>query len=122
MDVSSLLHDPGSVLDVTLFRLGAVPLTVGTLVAAGATVVATYVAAKLVKRFVRKRFAMRGPDARAGGAVAAQLLQYGILAVGFSVAVQTVGINLSALFAAGAVFAIGLGFAMQNIAQNFVAG
>ena len=29
---------------------------------------------------------------------------------------------LEALFAAGAVFAIGLGFAMQNIVQNFVSG
>ena len=32
------------------------------------------------------------------------------------------GINLSALFTAGAVFAVGIGFAMQTIAQNFVAG
>jgi small-conductance mechanosensitive channel len=45
-----------------------------------------------------------------------------MLVIGFSIAAQTVGINLSALFAAGAVFAIGFGFAMQNIAQNFVAG
>jgi len=29
---------------------------------------------------------------------------------------------LSTLFAAGAVFAVGLGFAMQNVAQNFVSG
>jgi small-conductance mechanosensitive channel len=38
------------------------------------------------------------------------------------VALQTAGIELGALFAAGAVFAVGLGFAMQNIAQNFVSG
>jgi small-conductance mechanosensitive channel len=31
-------------------------------------------------------------------------------------------ISLSALFAAGAVFAVGLGIAMQNVVQNFVAG
>ena len=35
---------------------------------------------------------------------------------------DTAGIDLTALFAAGALFAVGLGFAMQSIAQNFVAG
>ncbi|MBT8356442.1 MAG: mechanosensitive ion channel, partial [Deltaproteobacteria bacterium] len=38
------------------------------------------------------------------------------------IGLQTIGINLSALFAAGAVFAIAIGFAMQNVVQNFVAG
>lgn len=38
------------------------------------------------------------------------------------IALQTVGINISALFAAGAVFAIAIGFAMQNVAENFVSG
>jgi small-conductance mechanosensitive channel len=58
------------------------------------------------------------------GAVSAsaRLLHYLIMAVGTVVALQAVGIDLSTLFAAGAVFAIALGFAMQNIAQNFVAG
>ena len=35
---------------------------------------------------------------------------------------RTTGIRLDALFAAGAVFAVGFGFAMQNIAQNFISG
>ena len=35
---------------------------------------------------------------------------------------NTLGINLTALFAAGAVFAVAIGFAMQNISQNFVSG
>jgi len=50
------------------------------------------------------------------------LLHYLILVMGATVALQAVGLNLSGLFAAGAVFAIGLGFAMQNIAENFVSG
>jgi len=37
-------------------------------------------------------------------------------------AFQTVGIDLDALMAAGAVFAVGFGLAMQSIAQNFVSG
>jgi small-conductance mechanosensitive channel len=45
-----------------------------------------------------------------------------VILVGLGVAIQTVGINLGALFAAGAVVAVAVGFAMQNILQNFVSG
>ena len=51
-----------------------------------------------------------------------RLVHYLVLMLGLGVGLQTAGINLSALFAAGAVFAVGIGFAMQNIAQNFVSG
>jgi small-conductance mechanosensitive channel len=47
---------------------------------------------------------------------------YVLLLTGFGVALGTAGIQLTALFAAGAVFAVGVGFALQSIAQNFVAG
>lgn len=51
-----------------------------------------------------------------------RLLHYSIVFIGFGIGLQAIGINLSALFAAGAVFAIAIGFAMQNVAQNFVSG
>lgn len=39
-----------------------------------------------------------------------------------TIGLQTIGLNLGALFAAGAFFAVAVGFAMQNVAQNFVSG
>jgi small-conductance mechanosensitive channel len=42
--------------------------------------------------------------------------------VGFGIALSTAGIDLRAFFAAGAVFAVAIGFAMQTITQNFVSG
>lgn len=51
-----------------------------------------------------------------------RLLHYSIFIIGFGIGLQTIGINISALFAAGAVFAIAIGFAMQNVVQNFVSG
>jgi small-conductance mechanosensitive channel len=115
------LHPPNALLDFTFFRIGNTPLTVGTLATAIFTIVVTMVSTALLERLVKRRFAARGVRGQ-GGAVTVQLLHYAMLAIGFSIAATTVGINLSALFAAGAVFAIGFGFAMQNIAQNFVAG
>ena len=51
-----------------------------------------------------------------------RLVHYCIVLIGFVVALQIVGIDISILFAAGAVFAVGVGFAVQNVAQNFVSG
>jgi small-conductance mechanosensitive channel len=51
-----------------------------------------------------------------------RLLHYGVMLVGLGIGLQTIGINLGALFAAGAVVAVAVGFAMQNILQNFVSG
>ena len=51
-----------------------------------------------------------------------RLARYLILLIGSIVALETLGFDLSTLFTAGAIFAVGFGFAMQNIAQNFVSG
>jgi small-conductance mechanosensitive channel len=53
---------------------------------------------------------------------AGALLHYTLLVTGFVIALKMAGFDLTALFAAGAIFAVGLAFAMQSIAQNFVAG
>ncbi len=51
-----------------------------------------------------------------------RLTQYALLGVGTAVGLQTLGLDLSALLAAGAVFAVGFGLAMQQVAENFVSG
>lgn len=51
-----------------------------------------------------------------------RLLHYTVVGITALIAMQTIGINLDAVLAAGAVFAVGFGLAMQGIAQNFVSG
>jgi len=53
---------------------------------------------------------------------AQRLLHYVVVGLAIVIAMQTIGINLDALLAAGAVFAVGVGLALQGIAQNFVSG
>ena len=54
--------------------------------------------------------------------VTQRLIHYVVMAFGLGLALDNLGVDLGALFAAGAVLAVGIGFAMQNIAQNFVSG
>ncbi len=118
-EIAALVH---SILNFTLFPIGDQNVTVVTVLVVGLMVVVTWWVSHLMQRWVERGFEARGVTDEGTTAVTKRLLHYAIMAIGLSIAIQQVGINLSALFAAGAIFAIGLGFAMQNIAQNFVGG
>ncbi len=110
------------ILNFQLLVIGDTPITTGTLVVAIVVVLVFYVISRVSQRAMTR--ALTAKDVGDEGSIAAgrRLLHYVIMLVGIAVAVHTAGINLSALFAAGAIFAVGIGFAMQTILQNFVSG
>lgn len=122
MEFAEFARMVSRVLSTKLFDIGGTAVTVATLVTSVLIVVASYVLSVLVQRALDRAFKKRGLKGAEGAGVLGRLLHYAFVVVGFAVALQTAGIELGALFAAGAVFAVGLGFAMQNIAQNFVSG
>lgn len=85
-------------------------------------VLLTFQISKAVQRFATRILNRAGIDNEAATGTVGRLIHYTIVAVGFLVAVNQLGFELKTLFTAGAVFAVVLGFAMQNISQNFVAG
>jgi small-conductance mechanosensitive channel len=108
--------------DIHLFDLAATPITVATLLTFLIIVVMTLVVSKILERATVSALRIRRVRDEGTLGVAQRLVHYAVLVIGISVALQTIGINLNALFAAGALFAVALGFAMQNITQNFVSG
>jgi potassium efflux system protein len=112
----------GRLMNEPLFTISRTPVTLLTLVTFVAVVLFTLWLSRLAQRGTTRVFQRRGLVAEGAGSLAARLAGYGVLLLGLGVALQTVGVNLGALFAAGAFFAVALGFAMQSVAQNFVAG
>jgi small-conductance mechanosensitive channel len=110
------------VLDFPLFNLGGTPVTVATVVVFLLIILASLIISRLIQKTLTRALQARKVKDEGTIEVARRLLHYAVLATGFAIGLQTIGINLAALFAAGAFFAIGLGFAMQNIMQNFVSG
>ena len=108
--------------DIHLFDLAATPITVATLLTFAIIILATLVISKILEAATVRAFRIRKITEEGTVGAAQRLVHYLILIIGISVALQTIGINLNALFAAGALFAVALGFAMQNITQNFVSG
>lgn len=112
----------GTALNKPLVTISGTEVTLAAIILFAFIIFATYVLSLLLQRITSrtlKKGFMKKP-----GALAAilRLEHYFVMVVGFAVGLQNVGINMSAMFAAGAVFAIAIGFAMQNIIGNFVSG
>ena len=122
MDWQTFAGNAADVLELQLFTIAGTPVTVGTLLTSLAIVVATFWVSRLVQRATEAFLTGRGVRDEGTIGAAKRLLHYTVLMVGFGVAIHTMGVNLSTLFAAGAIFAVGIGFAMQNITSNFVSG
>jgi small-conductance mechanosensitive channel len=105
-----------------LFTLSGTEVTLLSIIIFILAIVLSIAISTVLQRALKKALAHK--FAKQEGALSAilRLVHYFVVIVGFGIGLQTIGINLGALFAAGAVFAIAIGFAMQNIVQNFVAG
>ncbi|RMH43548.1 MAG: hypothetical protein D6689_04875, partial [Deltaproteobacteria bacterium] len=112
------VHD---VLDTELFTLSGVPLTVSSLLACALIILIGFALARIAGRGVFRSVVKRG---RAPGVAAAvdRIVRYSIFATAVFVALDTIGVNLTALFAGAGVLLVGIGFGLQNIAQNFISG
>ncbi len=109
-------------LNTPLFTISSTTVTLLTLLLICLIIVGTMLASRLAQRGVTRWLGSRGTADSGTVSTVARLVHYVILIIGFGSALQTMGISLGTLFAAGAFFAIAIGFAMQSIAQNFVSG
>jgi small-conductance mechanosensitive channel len=108
-------------LDRTFLTIGGTKVTPSLLLVLFFLAAGTLVVSWILQRLVTR--GLRVLNVREGSVGAARrLTHYLVVALGLFLVLQTLGIRLGTLFAAGAIFAIGIGFAMQNIAQNFVSG
>jgi small-conductance mechanosensitive channel len=108
-------------LDRRLLDLGGAAITPGSLLA-GVTVVFVAIAiANLLGFSARRLLRSRGTPDGVQFAIS-KIVRYAVMAVGLVGAFNTMGFRLDALLAASAVVAVGIGFGLQNIAQNFISG
>lgn len=109
------------VLEYSIFEVSGTKITIGALATGVIVVIVGYILVRLADRSVER--ALRRRVGAAGELVVIRrLLRYVLWALTGILALDVVGIPIKTFFAAGAIFAVGIGFAMQNIAQNFVSG
>jgi small-conductance mechanosensitive channel len=108
-------------LDVPLFFLGGSAVTLASLVSFVLFIIIALALSAGLQRAMGRVYRQRGVDEGVQYALN-RLLHYGVLLVGGFLALDNLGISVTALAGLGAILAIGLGFGLQNIAQNFVSG
>jgi potassium-dependent mechanosensitive channel len=109
-------------LKVELFSLQGHTVTVGTVSALLLVLLATALLSSWLKRGLDRAARRRGTADEVAIAHAKRLSTYAVWIVGAWVGLEAVGIRLDALLAAGAVFAVGLGIALQPDAESVLAG
>jgi potassium efflux system protein len=110
-----------NLLNVPLVTIGGTQTTIGTWLAAFITVIVTLLAARLVRGSVQKIFHRldKADDIGNASGITAQFI---VWLIGFELALHILGIQLTTLFAASGFLALGAGFAVKNIVENFLSG
>lgn len=105
-----------------LFYIAGTPITLVSLLTAVLIVAVASRLSRMVQRAIERALDKRELQDAGTRALLTRLSHYVLMAGALGLAMQTLGFDLGSLFAAGAIFAVGIGFAMQTIAQNFVSG
>jgi small-conductance mechanosensitive channel len=104
-----------------LLDLAGASVTPGSLLVGATVIFVAISSANLLALSARRLLRARGTAQGVQFAVA-KIVRYTVTALGLIFAINAMGFRLDALLAASAVVAVGIGFGLQNIAQNFISG
>ena len=112
----------GRIANLTLVTVGGTGITLGRLLLALAVIAGFYAASRLIARLIRGRLSGRlRVEQRVLHAVL-QIVQWGVVFLGLFVAFQVAGFDLTSLAVLAGFLGVGIGFGLQNVIANFLAG
>ena len=92
------------------------------MVAFALTVWLAFAVSRLIRFILEEDIYPRLPLARGVPNMVSTLLHYGILLVGFILAVAAMGVDLNRVTILARAFGVGIGFGLQTVVNNFVSG
>ena len=122
MNTDSGTTQTASAFDTPLFSIGGTEVTGALLMTAAIIVIVTVVLSIVLRRWVVRVFEKRGSTNDNTVRWYGKVTQLFVIAIGVGIALHTIGVNMTSLFAAGGIFALGMGFAVKNIAENIISG
>ncbi|WP_394828704.1 mechanosensitive ion channel family protein [Pendulispora albinea] len=112
--IRDFLHYP-------LITISGGDITPGSVIVGVVVVFLSAILASIASRWLRTLLGARGLSHGAQFA-ASKILRYSVVLLGVLVGLSSMGIKLDALIAASTVLAVGIGFGLQNVVQNFISG
>jgi small-conductance mechanosensitive channel len=118
----SALTDLRDALGYVLWRIGDTDVTVSSLIVLAATIFVFVVLARLLGRGLHALLLRRTEIGPGGAFAVTRISQYAIAAIGLLVSFQLIGLDISSLALILGALGIGIGFGLQNVTSNFIAG
>jgi small-conductance mechanosensitive channel len=109
-------------LDIPLFKLGETHVTLWAILYLVILLVLLFYLTAKLKYFIVARLLAKSSIEIGVRQAVGSIIRYGVVAVGFVIIFETVGIDLSALTILAGALGIGVGFGLQNITNNLVSG
>lgn len=109
-------------LDTPVYQGGGVTITVGRILFFVVALVALYVVSGWLRAFIAKKLLSRSKMEPGTREAIGSIVRYVVLFVGLLVAIQAAGIDLTSLTVFAGAIGIGVGFGLQDLANNFLSG
>ncbi|MHB1661240.1 MAG: mechanosensitive ion channel family protein [bacterium] len=106
----------------TIYTIDGNKIRLLSIVSSIAIVLISYLVAFLFAFIIKREFRKNKTLNRAFVKTATRFIKYIILIIGFFIAFEVLGVNLSSLAFLAGVIGLGIGFGMQNIISNFISG
>lgn len=120
--MATILERINTILHYHLFELNQTPVSLASILMFILVVSAFYLFSRLVRRLLKSGVFAHLHVEQGSRFVFIRITHYIVMAIGAIVAFQFVGINLSGLAVVFGLFSVGIGFGLQNVTSNFIAG
>jgi small-conductance mechanosensitive channel len=111
-----------SVFSAPLFRIKETPITIISLVNLTAIIAVAMFSARILVKILQSQIYQKFEIDVGLQHTISTVVKYVIIGTGIFVALENIGFDLSVITALAAVLMVGIGFGLQNIANNFISG
>ncbi|MBM4158402.1 MAG: mechanosensitive ion channel [Ignavibacteria bacterium] len=106
----------------SLFKIGDTDITILSLIIFVIVIIITLLFAGLLRNLLLRKVFPKYNIAKGIARAYAKIINYLVLFIGIAIALSAAGLNLSIILAGSAGLFVGIGFGLQNIANNFISG
>jgi small-conductance mechanosensitive channel len=122
MDYKIIINKIMMIMDYKLFELNQTPVSLSSIIMFFLMMALVIIFSKTLNRFLLKRILSKLQIDPSTQFTMLRVNHYIIVIIGAIIAFQFIGINLSGLAVIFGLLSVGIGFGLQNVTSNFIAG